>query len=57
MGVCLVVVSDQTYHRGVICKLDYSVGTMNRNAVIGEQGVQKSAQHTTLWHAGARGDR
>ncbi len=37
---CLVVTTDKAYHRGVICKLDYSVRAMYRYAVVGEEGVQ-----------------
>ena len=41
----LVITSDQTYYRGVICELDYGVGARHRNAVMGQQGVQMRAYH------------
>ena len=32
--------------------LDYGVEAINRNAIMGEQGVQKRAQHAALWYTG-----
>lgn len=33
----LIIVADQAFHHGAICKLDYVVGDMNRYAVVGEK--------------------
>ncbi|XP_030634822.1 microfibril-associated glycoprotein 4-like [Chanos chanos] len=52
----LIVPSDQAYHHDAFCKLDYGVRTMYRNTVMGEEGVQKKAQHTALWHTGVKGE-
>ena len=46
----LIVPSDQAYHRGVVCKLDFGVRTMHH-----EEGVQKAAQRkafVALWCSG-----
>ncbi len=32
----LIVTSDQAYHRGVICELNYGIGTIDWSAVMGE---------------------
>ena len=50
----LIVVTDEANHRCIICKLYNGVGTMNRNAVVGEEGVEERTQHTALWHAGVQ---
>ncbi|KAK3553332.1 hypothetical protein QTP70_000849 [Hemibagrus guttatus] len=42
-------VTDKADHRGVICKIDDGVGSIQRPAVLGEEGVEERAQHTTLW--------
>ena len=44
----LVVTCNQTYHFGVICNLYYGVAAMNRSTVMGQQGVEKRAQHTAF---------
>ena len=53
---CFILISDQAHHSGVICKLDYGVGAINRGAVVGEERVEQRAQHTTLRHASVKGD-
>ena len=45
---CLIVVSDQAYHCGVVSKLNDGVGVVFGHAVIGEQGVQEETEHTPL---------
>ena len=45
---CLIIVSDQSYHRCVISKLDDGVGVVHGHAVVGEQGVQEGTRHTPL---------
>lgn len=48
----LIIVSDQAYNCGVICKLDYGVQDMNRCTVVDEHRVEESVKHTDLWDAG-----
>ena len=55
LRLCSSVTCDQTYHRGVTCKLDDGVGAINRSALTAEQGKQKRAQHPALWYAGVQG--
>lgn len=51
----LIIPSDQACHCGVFCKPDYGVRIMYRNTVKGEEGVEKRAQHTALWHINVQG--
>src|SRR4029434_11169243 len=37
----LIVVTDETNHRCVVCKLDNGIRTMYRCAVVGEEGVEE----------------
>lgn len=41
-------VFDEAYHRGIICKLDDGVGTLNKFAVMGEEGVEERTHITAL---------
>ncbi|KAK6290915.1 hypothetical protein J4Q44_G00386850, partial [Coregonus suidteri] len=45
---CLIVVSDQAYHRCVVSKLNDGVGVVLSHAVVGEQGVQEGTEHAPL---------
>lgn len=47
---CLIINADETNHRGFVCKLNDGVGSTQRLAVKGEEGVEEWAQHTALWH-------
>ena len=52
-----VLISDQAHHRGVICKLDYGIGAINRGAVVSEEREEQRPQHTTLRHASVQEER
>ena len=43
---CLIVVSDQAYHRRVVNNLNDGVGVVCYFTVVGEEGVQQGAKHT-----------
>ena len=45
---CLVIVSNQAYYCCIVCKLDDSVGGIRGHTVMGEQGVEKGAEHAPL---------
>lgn len=45
----LIIVTEEPDHPGVICKLDYCVGSMHRPAVMGKMGIEEWAQHTAVW--------
>ena len=42
----LIVVFDEANHRGVVCKLNDGIGTIDRFAVMGEEGVEESRAAT-----------
>ena len=46
--VGLIVVADETHHGCVICKLDEEVGAVGGCAVVGQQGEEQGAEHTSL---------
>ena len=50
----LIVVADEANHCYVVCKLDNGIRTINRCAVVAEEGVEERTQHTALWHAGVQ---
>ena len=54
--VCLIVVADETHHGCVVRKLDDAVGVVQRRAVVGQQGEEEGAQHTSLGGSRVQGD-
>ena len=48
----LIVVFDEADHRGVVCKLNDGIGTIDRFAVMGEEGVEEGTHHPALWCRG-----
>lgn len=44
----LIVVADDTNHRGIIPKCDDEVGSMHRPAVMGGERIEELIQHTAL---------
>lgn len=45
---CLIVVADEASHRGVVSKRHDGIGSIHRPTVVGEEGVEECARHTTL---------
>ncbi len=46
--ICLISVADETHHSRVIRKFNEAVGVVWRCAVVGQQGEEEGAQHTSL---------
>lgn len=46
----IVIVTDETNHCGVICKLDDSVGIMHRSEAACEERVEERTQYIPLWY-------
>ncbi|KAI4901983.1 hypothetical protein NFI96_029748, partial [Prochilodus magdalenae] len=53
----LVVVGDQAHNCSVICKFDDDIGAVSGCTVMGIQGKQERAEHTTLWGSSPKGRR
>ena len=45
---CFIIVSDQTYHRRIVSKLNDGIGAMCRHTVMCVQGIQEWAKNTAL---------
>ena len=52
----LITVFVEADHCGVICKLNDGVGTIDRSAVVGEEGVEEGTHHTALWYPSVYSD-
>ena len=54
---CLIVISDQAYHRRVVGKLNDGVGVVCSHAVLGEQGLQEGTEHAPIGDPCVEGQR
>ncbi len=54
---CLIVVSDQAYHRCVVSEFDDDVGAVCGCTVMREQGVQEWAENAALRSTSVEGQR
>lgn len=49
-GLVIIISTDQAYHCGVICKLDYGGRAINGCAVMDEQRVEERAKCIVPWN-------
>jgi len=52
----LVAVFNEANHHGVICKPNDVIRTIDRSAVMSEEGEEEGTHHTALWYTGVHCD-